>query len=190
MKFVTNRMPGRALFLAFNACALVLLGFFILAPLVTHFIRRSEDISESVARISHYQALTRDAEAVMKKAPQSGDPFLAGGEERVISADLQASLKAIASTAGVRLLGIRGLPDNQSKQLHMVTVSMELEGTSQSIRNVIMAIEDQVPFLLVTAASLRSAVAGDDGLLRAELTVQGAIRANRLSSGAAAAISQ
>ncbi|MEQ1566300.1 MAG: hypothetical protein ABMA64_11730, partial [Myxococcota bacterium] len=33
-----------------------------------------------------------------------------GTEERVASADLQASLKSIAGNAGVNLLGIRGLP--------------------------------------------------------------------------------
>jgi general secretion pathway protein M len=186
MKLVSNRR----LFFAFNASVLLFLGLCILAPLVRHFINSSEDISESVARLSHYQALARDAEALMKNSPQSGDPFFPGTEARVISADMQANLKAIASTAGLRLLGIRGLPDSQSQQLHMVTVSMELEGTLPSIRNVIMAIEDQVPFLLVTEASLRSAVVGDNGLLRAELTVQGAMRVNRFSSSAAEAISQ
>ena len=104
--------------------------------------------------------------------------------------DLQASLKAIATTAGVRLLGIRGLQGGRSQQLHMVAASMELEGALPAVRDVILVIENQMPFLFVTTASLRSVAEGDEGLIRAELKVQGARRDNGSPSGAAEAVSQ
>jgi hypothetical protein len=55
---------------------------------------------------------------------------------------------------------------------------------------VLLAIENQTPFLFVTAASLRSATDGDDGLIRAELKVQGAMRDDGAAGGAGEAISQ
>lgn len=115
---------------------------------------------------------------------------MAGNEERVVSADLQANLKVIGEAAGVRLLGIRGVQGNRSQQLHMVAVSAELEGSPPAIRDVILAIENQMPMLFVTAASLRSVADGDDGLIRAELKVQGAMRDGRRPSAAAEAASQ
>ena len=40
----------------------------------------------------------------------------------------------------------------------------------------IVAIENQTPFLFVTAVSFRSVSDGEDGPIRAELKVQGAMR--------------
>jgi hypothetical protein len=74
--------------------------------------------------------------------------------------------------------------------LHSVAVGVDLEGSLPSIRNVLLAIENQTPFLFVTAASLRSATDGDDGLIRAELKVQGAMRDDGAAGGAGEAISQ
>jgi general secretion pathway protein M len=187
---VSKRIPRGVLFLAFNASAVLFLVLFVFAPVLTHFSSRSEEISENAAQLSHFQILTRDAEALIKKAPHAGDPFLPGSEERVVSADLQASLKAIATTANVRFLGIHGLQGTRSQQLRMVAASVELEGSLPSIRNVIMAIENQMPLLFVTAASLRSLADGDEGLIRAELEVQGAMRDSGSPTSPAEAISQ
>jgi general secretion pathway protein M len=187
---VGRRMPRGALFLAFNAAAVIFLALFVFAPVLAHFVNRSEEISENAAQLSHFQTITRNARALMKKTPQAGDPFLPGGEERVVSADLQAGLKAIATTAGVRFLAIRGLRGNRSQQLRMVPVSVELEGPLPAVRDVILAIENQMPFLFVTAASFRSAADGDDGLIRAELKVEGAMRDNGSPSTNSEAVPQ
>jgi general secretion pathway protein M len=190
INLVNKRMPRNALFLALNASAFVFLTLFVLLPVWAHFADRSEQISESAAQLSHFQALARNTKALMKGAAPAGDPFLPGTEERVVSADLQANLKAIATDAGVRLLGIRGLQSSRAQQLRMVAVSMELEGPLPSIRNLLLAIENQKPFLFVTGASLRSAADGDDGLIRAELKVQGAMRDSGSPDGGAEVISQ
>ena len=187
---ISKRLPRGALFMAFNASTILFLVLFVFAPLWTHFAGRGEEISENAAQLSHFQALARSAKALMQKSPLAGDPFLPGGEERVVSADLQASLKAIVTTANARLLGIHGLRGTRSQQLRMVAASVELEGSLPSIRNVIMAIENQMPLLFVTAASLRSLAEGDEGLIRAELKVQGAMRDSGSPTSAAEANSQ
>jgi hypothetical protein len=186
---ISRKLPRGALFLAFNVFAVLFIVMFLLAPVLAHFASRSEDISENAAQLAHFQNIIRSAKTATGKSPRAGDPFLPGSEERVVSADLQASLKTIATSAGVNLLGIRGLQGSRSQQLGMVAVSVELEGSLSAVRDMILAIENQTPFLFVTAASLRSVTDGDQGPIRAELKVQGAMRGGS-PSGGTEAISQ
>jgi general secretion pathway protein M len=177
---VAKRMRRSLLFLTFNAAFLLFVLLFVVAPVLSHFSSRSEEISENVAQLSHFRSIARDAKGLIAKTARSGDPFLPGGEERVVSADLQASLKTIANSAGVRFLGVRGLQGVRSQPLRMVAVSLELEGTLQGIRDVVQAIEGQTPFLFITSAVLRSVADADEGLIQAELKVRGAMRDNAL----------
>ena len=183
---VNSRLPRGTLFLAFNASALLFLGLFVVAPLLGHFISRGEEISGNIIQLERFEKLAHHAKALMR-SPQAGNPFLPGNEEQTVSADLQANLKAVATTTGVRFLGIRGLQDVQSQQLHLVVANLELEGPTSSVKNAIMAIENQMPFLFVASANLRSVADGDGELLRVELKVQGAMRGTDPAAGAAEA---
>ena len=162
-------------FLAFNAAAILFVLIFLVAPILGHFAGRGEEISDNAAQLAHFQNLARAAKKSAGSSARAGDPFLAGHEERVASADLQATLKSIAANAGVNLLAIRGLPGGRSQALHIIAVSVELEGPLKAIRDMIATIENQTPLLFVSTASFRLAD-GQDGLIRAELRVQGAIR--------------
>ena len=163
-------------FLVFNAAAFLFIVIFLLAPVMAHFVARGEDISDSAAQLAHFQNVMRAAKKSAGSPSRSVDPFLPGSEERVASADLQASLKSMAANAGVNLLAIRGLPGGRSQPLHMIAVSVELEGPLQAVRDMILAIETQTPLLFVPSASFRGLAEGEDGPIRAELRVQGAIR--------------
>ena len=168
-------------FLAFNILIMLFFVIFLLAPSLNHFADRSEEISESSAQLAHFRKLARSASAPANRSGSAGDPFLPGTEERVISADMQAGLKGIAANAGVTLLGIRGLQGSRYQQLRLVSVNLELEGPLAAVRDMIAAIENQTPFLFVTSASFRSVSEGEDGPIRAELKVQGAMRDARPS---------
>jgi hypothetical protein len=175
-------------FLAFNAAAILFVLVFLLAPVMAHFADRAEEISGNAAQRAHFQNAARTVMKPVGSAGRSGDPFLPGSEERVASADLQASLKSMAANAGVNLLAIRGLQGGRSQPLHMVAVSVELEGPLKAIRDMILAIENQTPLLFVTTASFRSLADGEDGAIRAELRVQGAIRGGSQAGGRAQAM--
>jgi hypothetical protein len=163
-------------FLAFNAAAILFVLVFLLAPIMSHFADRAEEISGNAAQLAHLQNAARAAKKPIGGAGRSGDPFLPGSEERVASADLQASLKSIAANNGVNLLAIRGLQGGRAQPVQMVAVSVEIEGPLKAIRDMIAAIETQTPLLFVATASFRSVADGEDGAIRAELRVQGAIR--------------
>lgn len=175
-------------FLAFNAAALLFVVLFCLAPIIGHFSGRAEEISDNAAQLAHFQNAVRAAKQPVGSAGRSGDPFLPGSEERVASADLQASLKSMAANAGVNLLAIRGLQGGRSQPLQMVAVSVEIEGPLKAIRDMISAIENQTPLLFVSTAAFRSLADGDDGAIRAELRVQGAIRGGSRAGGREQAI--
>ncbi|XSC45459.1 type II secretion system protein GspM [Bradyrhizobium sp. RDT10] len=175
-------------FLAFNAAAILFVVVFLFAPILAHFAARGEDISDNAAQLAHFQNVTRTAKKSAGSVGRSGDPFLPGSEERVASADLQASLKSMAANAGVNLLTIRGLPSGRSLPLHMIAVSVELEGPLKAVRDMIFTIENQTPLLFVPSASFRSLADGEDGPIRAELRVQGAIRNGSQPAGREAAM--
>jgi general secretion pathway protein M len=178
---IPKRIPRGTPFLAFNILVMLFIVIFLLTPMLGHFASRSEEISESAAQLAHFRKLARSASVPTNRSSSAEDPFLPGAEERVVSADLQAGLKGIAANAGVTLLGIRGLQGSRYQQLRMVAVSMELEGNLAAVRDMIAAIENQTPFLFVTSASFRSVSEGEDGPIRAELKVQGAMRDGRPS---------
>jgi general secretion pathway protein M len=175
-------------FLAFNAAAILFAVIFFLAPIMGHFAARGEDIADNAAQLAHFQQVTRAAKKSAGSVGRSGDPFLPGSEERVASADLQASLKSMAANAGVNLLAIRGLQGGRSQPLHMIAVSVELEGPLKAIRDMIFTIESQTPLLFVPSASFRSLADGEDSPIRAELRIHGAIRDGSQPSGREAAI--
>jgi hypothetical protein len=172
---IQGRVPRGTLFLAFNILVMLVIVAFLLTPILGHFTSRSDEISESAAQLAHFRKLARSA-SIPKRSSSAEEPFLPGVEERVVSADLQAGLKGIAANAGVILLGIRGLQGSRYQHLRMVAVGVELEGSLVAVRDMIAAIENQTPFLFVTSASLRSLSEGEDGTIRAELKVQGAMR--------------
>ena len=175
-------------FLAFNAAAILFVVVFFVAPILGHFASRGEEISDNAAQLAHFQNVTRTAKKSAGSVGRSGDPFLPGNEERVASADLQASLKSMAANAGVNLLAIRGLQSGRSQPLHMIAVSVELEGPLKAIRDMIFTIENQTPLLFVPSASFRSLADGEDGPIRAELRIHGAIRNGSQPSGREAAM--
>lgn len=171
-----GRVPRYALFVILNVAVFFVVVALFVAPLLSHFADRSEAISDNAAQLAHFQKVIRDARVSARKVRRTGDPFLSGDEERVASADLQAALKSIAMNAGVGLRGIRGVSAARSQQLRMVAVNVEVEGSLQAVRDMIASIETQTPLLFVTAVSFRSVSDGEDGPIRAELRVQGAMR--------------
>lgn len=165
-----------ALFVAFNVVLVIFVATVLVAPLLSHFAERSEDIAENADQLAHLEQVIEQAKIAAKDAGGQDNVFLPGQEERVISADLQAIVKSIATATGVNLLGVRGLPSGRVHQLRTVAVSAEVEGSMTAIRDMMRSAEGQMPMLFVTAASLRNLAAGEDGPLRADLTIMGAIR--------------
>ncbi len=172
----SSKVLRSVVFLGASGAVVLLFALLVVLPLLSHFQSRSEEISENAVQLAHFRNISRQARAIEQGSAPSIQPFLAGSEERVVSADLQAALQALATTKGLRVLGLRGLQSGQISQLRTVAVGLDMEGSLGALREVISAIEAQTPFLFITDASLRTLVAGDDSVIRAELKVEGMVR--------------
>ncbi|WP_164937547.1 type II secretion system protein GspM [Bradyrhizobium guangxiense] len=175
MGWFGRQVRGRA-FLAFNVVGLMLLALLFVGPVLSHFSTRNDEIQDSVAQLAYLQRITRGAQVMEQRGAQSAQPFMAGDEERVVSADLQARLQAMATARGAHVLGLRGLQGGRVAQSRTVAVGLQFEGSLGIVRDVIAEIEDQSPFLFITDASLRPASDGDATMLRAEFKVEGVMQ--------------
>lgn len=182
LELAIKKMPRGASFIAFNIAAVVLVSTFVLAPVLSHFSERADDISESASQLAELRTIAGNPNPGATQASRAKNAFLLGTEEPLVSADLQSNLKSIAGSASVTLLSIRASRPERVPQLHMIAVDVELEGSLPAIRQMISEIENQAPFLFVATASLRSETQGDDGLIRADLKVQGAMRVRPMSA--------
>ncbi|HXH44057.1 MAG TPA: type II secretion system protein GspM [Bradyrhizobium sp.] len=166
----------RRAFLAFNAVGLVLLVLLFVGPVLSHFLARNDEIQDSVAQLAYLQRITRGAQVMEQRGVQNTQPFMVGDEERVMSADLQARLQAMAVARGAHVLGLRGLQGGRIAQSRTVAVGLQFEGSLGVVRDVVAEIENQSPFLFVTDASLRPTSDGDAAILRAEFKVEGVMQ--------------
>ncbi|WP_407185040.1 type II secretion system protein GspM [Bradyrhizobium centrosematis] len=171
-----SRQVRRRAFLAFNAVGVVLLVLLFVGPVLSHFSTRNDEIQDSVAQLAYLQRITRGAQVMEQRGVQSAQPFMVGDEERVVSADLQARLQAMATAKGAHVLGLRGLQGGRVAQSRTVAVGLQFEGSLGIVRDVIAEIEDQSPFLFITDASLRPTSDGDGTMLRAEFKVEGVMQ--------------
>jgi len=174
-QLIRIKLSRRLSFLTFNGFTALFVVTFCIAPLVSHFSDRGDEISEGASQLSHFRSINRTAKILMARTEHTGDPFLPGAEERLASADLQANLKAITAAAGARFLGVHGLQIDRTRSSHMVAASLELEGPLQTIRDVVQTIETQTPFLFITFAELRRASDTDETVIHAELKVKGSM---------------
>lgn len=175
MGLPSKKLPRAILFLGLNVAILVLLLLFVVVPLLSHFDSRNDEIRENAAQLAHFHRIIHGARALEQAGAQNTQAFLTGSEERVLSADLQASLQALAVAKGVRVLGLRGLQSRRIAQMPTVAVGMDVEGVLGAVRDVIGAIEDQSPFLFITEAALRPIAEGDGNAIRAQLRVDGVV---------------
>jgi hypothetical protein len=165
---------SRAGFLFFNAAIAAAVVVFLVFPLWARLSARQGAISEQYAQLDHFRKFSegsRHAGAAFRKTP-----LLPDGEERVVSADLQASLKELINNAGARSLVIRGLPTQNQQGRRLINIGAEVEGSLRSIRDLLQSIASERPALFIAAITIRKVSNDDQDNVRAEFTLSGALR--------------
>lgn len=166
----------RLIFFGLNAAIALTVCFAILGPIASHFAERNDDMLDSAAQLAQIHRVADEAAKLAQTSTSGVDPYLPIAEERVASADLQANLQALAGAKGLAVQAVRGLPGRQAGQWRAVRVGLEVEGAAAAVRELVAAIETQIPFLFVTELSLRTLSDGDDSRMRVSLIVEGALR--------------
>lgn len=179
----------RAAFLAANLAAGLAIAGFIVMPAHDFFADRNAAIAEQRALLARFKAIADQEPAVQAIARQTGaemgrGEFLAGPNEGVVNADLQARLKAMAEATGARLRSVQGLPPKVDDRVRYIGSRIVIYGTIQSIQRAIHAMESGKPYLLVTDAVLKSSqpiarapgpVVAEEPVVEAQLDIFGAV---------------
>jgi hypothetical protein len=169
-------LQRRIVFVGANVCAALAVCMLVVLPLATYFGERKDEILETAAQLADVRAVTERASRLAKAGRSGPDPYLPAAEERVASADLQASLQALANGKGLQIQAVRGLPARQKGRWRAIPVGLDVEGPVEALRDLVAAIEQQTPFLFITDISLRPLSDGDDSRMRASMAVEGILR--------------
>jgi hypothetical protein len=164
----------RLRFIAVNAAAACFLVGFVIVPFASHMGGMYQDISDSAEQLARLQQFKQ---ATRQDQEQPDTVFFSTTEERLANADLHALLKTLTQEGGLQLLGLRSVTPRQRIAKRSIAVGLELEGPAAKLRDTLVRIEAARPMLVVTGIMLRPSSPDPDTVLRAELIIQGALRA-------------
>jgi general secretion pathway protein M len=177
----------RTAFLALNLAAGLAIYGAIVHPVAALFDALDAEIatlSETLVRMkaiasreSGVAALARDVDA-----QSNFGEFLAGANEGVANAALQARLKTMTEAAGARVRAVQGLPARNSGQIRYIGARIDLSGTHGAVQKAIYAVESGKPYLFVSNAMMRASPstgpqgAAAEPVIDAQLDVFGAVQ--------------
>lgn len=177
----------RAIFLLVNAALVLPLVVFVVLPLYGLFSDRHGQIAERrtvLARLTAIASQEANVQAIASdtNAQISGDEFLSGPNENVVSADLQMRLKAMTEAVGARSRAVQALPAKTSEQIKYSGSRIEMVGTIQSVQRAVHAIETAKPYLFITGVVIKLSPAmtrpgiSEEPTVQAQLDIAGAIQ--------------
>jgi general secretion pathway protein M len=177
----------RVLFLGLNLGACLAIFILIVHPIYAVFAEQDAQIamlSETLARMNAIVNRKSDVEALARQVDAEGDlgEFLAGANEGVANAALQARLKTMTEASGARVRSVQGLPAKSNGQIRYIGARIDLYGALGSIHKAIYAVESGKPYLFVSSASIRlspsinAQAAMAEPVIDAQLDVFGAVQ--------------
>jgi len=177
----------RAVFLGLNLVAALAVLFLIVDPIRAVFSDQDAQImtlSETLARMNAIANRKSDVEALARQVDTEGDlgEFLAGANEGVANAALQARLKTISEAAGARIRSVQGLPAKNNGQIKYFGARIDLSGALGAVHKAIYSVESGKPHLFVATASIRlspsvsAQAAMTEPVIDAQLDVFGAVQ--------------
>jgi hypothetical protein len=150
----------RVVFLGLNLAAGLAVFILIAHPIYALFAERDAQIamlSEMLARMNAIANRKSDVERLARQVDAEGNlgEFLAGANEGVANAALQARLKTMTETAGARVRSVQGLPAKNDGQIRSIGARIDLYGALGAVHKAIYAVESGKPYLFVSSASIR-----------------------------------
>jgi hypothetical protein len=150
----------RAAFIGVNLLALLLFYLLFVEPARRLIATGAEAIAERRQTLARYQAVVAHEEQIQGYAQQVSDingrgELFDGDSDGVISANLQARLKAIAEAAQVTVRSIQMLPEKPFQGVTLVGARLDVSGSYENIHALARALEGEPPLLVITAATVR-----------------------------------
>jgi hypothetical protein len=182
-----QRLHGsKALFLSVNALILLALYFSLVEPIRVLLADREAGLAEHRETLARYEAVTAQGTAISdyaRRVAQDNEHggLLAGDNDGLVAANLQARLKAAADLAQVNVRSLQMLPSKTVDGSILTGARLDVTGPLAAIHALARALEGPVPLLLVTDAALRREssvwdVQADTDLVSAQFDVFGAAK--------------
>lgn len=159
---------GQILALGMGVAALLLLWAALLAPLLSWYQERAEELTQQRALAAHMQALAREIPtlrtAVAAQGPeQGGDVLLVNGNSDAIAgANLQSALQDLATQSGTSLDSAALAPVQPAGPLRKIGLQVSLTASWPALISFLSAIETASPRMIVDGLSLSNAGPQDD----------------------------
>ncbi len=121
-----------------------------------------EQIDSRKDRIQRYQNLIASLpqlRAILKqeRSNQQFKTFYYRAQTAALAgAQLQRTLQKMVSDTGARLINTQFLPAQKEEQPPRVHIRTQIQGDTQALRNLLLAIENAKPFLFIDQMSVRS----------------------------------
>jgi Type II secretion system (T2SS), protein M subtype b len=174
-------------FLGLNLAACLAVLILIAHPIYALFAEQDVRIamlSETLARMNAIANQKSDVEALARQVDAEGDlgEFLAGANEGVVNAALQARLKTMTEAAGARIRSVQGLAAKNNGEIRYIGARIDLSGALGAVHKAIYAVESGKPYLFVSNASIRlspsisAQAAITEPVIDAQLDVFGAVQ--------------
>ncbi len=147
-------------------------------------------MADALARYDKLRAVAAYATVLAGSSPTAqdsvyGELFLHGKTGALVSADVFAQLKQMASTRGVEILRTNDLPPKTEGPIMLVGGSVEMSGVMANIFSVVQDIEAVKPLLFIDHLEMRTdggaaMESGSDTTLVVDMQVFGAVRSNQI----------
>lgn len=183
MKFsVLSDWFGRVGFLAFNVAIASIAFVLVIVPfreMVERERRELQNKNMALTRLQAFADKRTDIEIFARQVKEEAErgEFIAGANEGVVNATLQARLKALAEAAGAEVRSLRALPNRSSSGANFVGARVELAGDIKAIHSTIARIESGSPQLYAPNAIVRLAIGppapGQEPKIEAQFDVYG-----------------
>jgi general secretion pathway protein M len=141
-------------------------------PLLSEWRETSSAVQDATAvkeRLARSWVPDLSREAHLRHLEAYRQDFLAGANEAVIGAELQARLRAIVTSNQSELLSAQVLPSRKIGDLASVGLRLQVRCSLESLQRILHSIETSQPLLFIDRAILRQEPIGASGPQRSGL---------------------
>ena len=154
------RPPGLK-FWAINLAIVAALYLLIVQPLRDAIAAGEDALAERRATLARYEAVVRQARAIdayaqKVAASNARGEFIAGDNDGIVAANLQARLKSSADGSGVTVRSLQMLPSKEAQGVALVGARLDVSGPLPAVHALARSFESGAPLLLIMEADLRN----------------------------------
>ncbi|SJM95759.1 type II secretion system protein GspM [Crenothrix polyspora] len=161
MAVVKNNQAQRVLALGLLVVVIFLLAALIITPIVSKGLALRETKESLVFKLQKYERILAKKDTVLKSMAKiraqhlEQDYFNKEKTPSLASAGLQELVKKAVVDSGGQLSSTQALPETEKDKFTLITVSVRMTGTMETLRSVLYKLETATPLIVIDQMDLR-----------------------------------